>query len=242
LSLDEIGDFFVSSAVAVAAYPEAKSSDRTFLQGAEYRDIFISMIERAGSGFAVLDPQLRIRENNVAFSRQCGHPSFDLRDTCFTDLLHPHVRQHIVRQFECLVQGSRKRFVERLAVLHHASDAITGTLTGIGVQCDAGRLKTIVVIVNRDGSDDERRSSVQPKRTLTEINARILEGVATGATTVQLAARLYLSRQGIEYHVGSMMRQFKVPNRVALVSKAYSMGVFAVGSWPPKVVGDHIQP
>ena len=56
-----------------------------------------------------------------------------------------------------------------------------------------------------------------------------------------MAARLYLSRQGVEYHVGLMLRRFKAPNRAALVSRAYSMGVLTVGSWPPKAVLDFVE-
>ncbi|MDT5033255.1 MAG: hypothetical protein QOC94_3426, partial [Actinoplanes sp.] len=66
--------------------------------------------------------------------------------------------------------------------------------------------------------------------------------VAAGAPTVQLAGRLFLSRQGVEYHVSSMLKQFKVPNRAALVSKSYSMGLFKVGSWPPRVLLDYVRP
>jgi DNA-binding CsgD family transcriptional regulator len=66
-------------------------------------------------------------------------------------------------------------------------------------------------------------------------DAGVLEGVASGASSVQLAASLYLSRQGVEYHVGRLLRKFRVPNRTALVGRAYSMGIFDDGSWPPKV-------
>jgi DNA-binding NarL/FixJ family response regulator len=73
------------------------------------------------------------------------------------------------------------------------------------------------------------------------MDARILEGVAAGISTVQLAAMLYLSRGGVEYHVSTLLRKLKVANRPALVSKAYSMGMFGVGCWPPKVLPDYIQ-
>ncbi|GAA2631445.1 hypothetical protein GCM10010399_74600 [Dactylosporangium fulvum] len=55
-----------------------------------------------------------------------------------------------------------------------------------------GRLKTIVVLVSPDKTEDDRRILISPNKILTEINAKILEGVATGIPTVQLAARLYL--------------------------------------------------
>jgi hypothetical protein len=45
----------------------------------------------------------------------------------------------------------------------------------------------------------------------------------------------------VEYHVSGLLRKLKVPNRAALVSRAYSMGVLKVGTWPPKVVEDYIK-
>jgi DNA-binding CsgD family transcriptional regulator len=77
-----------------------------------------------------------------------------------------------------------------------------------------------------------------PQRRVLPLNARdagILEGVASGASSVQLAASLFLSRQGVEYHIGRLLRRFRVPNRTALVGRAYSLGIFDSGSWPPKV-------
>jgi DNA-binding NarL/FixJ family response regulator len=73
------------------------------------------------------------------------------------------------------------------------------------------------------------------------MDARILEGVAAGVTTPQLATRLFLSRGGVEYHVAALLRKLKVSNRVALISRAYSKGIFDVGSWPPKVLPEYVK-
>lgn len=207
----------------------------------EYGELFLSIVERTGVGLAVLNPQLRIQQTNEALLEHCGQPRFDLHGFDFSELLHPSVRQHMRRQFERLLTGRSGRFVEHLAALWATRTAFTGSLTGMAVQGDAGQLKTIVVLVAPDKGEDDRRVLISPNKILTEINAKILEGVATGVPTVQLAAKLYLSRQGIEYHVSNMLRQFKVPNRAALVSKAYSMGLFGVGSWPPKVLSEYVR-
>ncbi|WP_405639094.1 LuxR C-terminal-related transcriptional regulator [Streptomyces uncialis] len=79
-------------------------------------------------------------------------------------------------------------------------------------------------------------------RRLTALDVRILEGVAVGTSTVQLAASLYLSRQGVEYRIGLMLRHFQVANRAALVSRAHSLGVLSVGAWPPRVLPEFLEP
>jgi len=89
---------------------------------------------------------------------------------------------------------------------------------------------------------EEAEGGVAPGRTqLSVLDARILEGVAAGVSTVDMAIKLYLSRQGVEYHVGSLLRRLRAPNRAALVSRAYSLGVLSVGSWPPKVLPDCVR-
>lgn len=98
----------------------------------------------------------------------------------------------------------------------------------------------LVLMRSSEGAEDAGVLTNQ-KKILTEIDARILEGIAAGLSTIPLASRLYLSRQGVEYHVTGLLRKLRVPNRAALVSRAYSMGVLNVGTWPPKVVEDFIK-
>jgi len=86
----------------------------------------------------------------------------------------------------------------------------------------------------------DRKNGTEVGQSLSEMDARILEGVAAGVSTGQLAAQLYLSRQGVEYHISSMLRRFAVPNRTALACKAYATGVLAEGSWPPRVAPDRV--
>lgn len=84
--------------------------------------------------------------------------------------------------------------------------------------------------------DDEVRPSVRDLHRGCVSDARILEGVAIGSSTLQPAGKLHLSRHRIEYHVSGMLRRFKAPNRSALVFKACSIGLFGIGTWPPNVL------
>ncbi|KIF79271.1 hypothetical protein QR77_29300 [Streptomyces sp. 150FB] len=188
-----------------------------------------------------MDPRMRIKETNSAFKDHSGCHARELRERAVSELLHPAVRQHVLRQFERLQQRRCNHFMERLPVLWSTQTEFAWDLTGMVVIGEVGDVKTFVLLVTPDRLDDEARVLISPKKLLKPIDARILEGVATGVTTVQLAANLYLSRQGIEYHVSNMLRKFKVSNRAALVSKAYSMGLFGVGSWPPRISPEYIK-
>ena len=89
---------------------------------------------------------------------------------------------------------------------------------------------------------DKARALAISRQTLSGLDARILEGVAGGLSTVQLSARVYLSRQGVDYHISALLRRFRVSNRAALASRAYSMGILSSGSWPPRVVPECVDP
>jgi DNA-binding NarL/FixJ family response regulator len=73
---------------------------------------------------------------------------------------------------------------------------------------------------------------------LSELDATIIESIAAGERTEHIANKVYLSRQGVEYHVSKLLQHLSVPNRPALIAKAYSIGILAVGTWPPEARRD----
>jgi len=116
------------------------------------------------------------------------------------------------------------------------------TVTGIAATNDAGRADSLIILVQPEQAADAPVSyPADARKPLTRMDALVLEGVAAGMSTVQLAAKLFLSRGGVEYHVSALMRNLKAANRSELVSKAYSAGLFSVGSWPPRVITDFVE-
>ncbi|MEW1648982.1 MULTISPECIES: LuxR C-terminal-related transcriptional regulator [unclassified Streptomyces] len=192
-----------------------------------------------------MDTAMHIVAAEPDFSRQFGR---DAADTCgrnLYELLHPSSPSLLNRHFTRLSEGRCTRFNERMVGLGDAGRAFSGELTGIAVQDTSGLLAGIVVQVRPDkappGTDPDEGILKPRERLLSKLDARVLEGIASGASTVQLAARLYLSRQGVEYHVGLMLRKLKAPNRAALVARAHSMGMLTVGQWPPRVLPEFIK-
>ncbi|MFF2810700.1 LuxR C-terminal-related transcriptional regulator [Streptomyces sp. NPDC058000] len=215
--------------------------------------------ERPSVCISVLDPALTIRQANQDFFRAFATPAEGSVDVLaplpsdsstaapdvfgrnFRDLVHPSVRQPLMRQFERLLEGRRDRFATQVVALRPTGDVFNGSLTAAAVR-GYGPDPAAVLVVMRSGGDSEDDAVVAPRRKLlSEIDARILEGIAAGLSTIPLASRLYLSQHGVEYHVTGLLRKLKAPNRAALVSRAYAMGVLTVGTWPPRVVDDYIK-
>jgi DNA-binding CsgD family transcriptional regulator len=186
---------------------------------------------------ARLDAGLRLIEVNADFTRQFGRTHAELDGSRFCDLLHEGVQGKVIRQLSCLLTDRFPRFTEPDVTFHQrGSGVFSGELNAIGVNDDTG-LDNLLVLV-RPGKEPE--PSAGPRVLLADVDARILEGVAAGVSTVKLASMLYLSRGGIEYHVNVLMRKLRVKNRPALVSKAYSMGLLCPG-WPPRVHPGHVK-
>jgi DNA-binding CsgD family transcriptional regulator len=222
--------------IQTARNPHVEECSGLATKARTYIEEIDSMFEGAGISVASLDCDLRVLEASGTFFD--GH-SVDLVGRDFVGLLHPSSRENVRRQFGRLVGGERTRFVEPV-VAGGREPGRCGELVGVAVQGDAGQSASIVVLVKTERMDRGGRL-VTSKKILSEIDARILEGVAAGESTIRLASKLYLSRQGVEYHVCRMMRKLKVPNRAALVSKAYSIGILRVREWPPRVFAECVK-
>ncbi|GFH39430.1 helix-turn-helix transcriptional regulator [Streptomyces pacificus] len=204
-------------------------------------DVFRTLLDRSGLLLAGLDLQMCLVEASDEFVGQFGTSRESLIGSSFYELLHPGVHAPMRRQFTRLLEGRRERFVEHLAGVGPRRTVFTGEIAGIAVHSQCRELVGFVVLVNPEQTEPADAVVVDRNRILSEIGARILEGIAGGESTVCLASRLFLSRQGVEYHVGTMLKKLKAPNRAALVSRAYSLGVLTVGSWPPKVSPDFVK-
>ena len=127
-----------------------------------------------------------------------------------------------------------------IAFQQQDSAIFNGELTAFAVRGDGGGIDSLMALIYPEDRSGNGRPAASRKLLLTELDVRILEGVAAGVSTVKLASMLYLSRGGVEYHVDVLMRKLKVNNRPALVSKAYFMGVLCPG-WPPRVHPDYLK-
>lgn len=206
-----------------------------------HRQVLKSFFDRSGMCMAKLDSSIRLLEVNSDFSRQFGCQPAELEGSPFCDLLHADIRTRVSRQFTLLVAQRRPGFTEpRVAFHQKGSTVFSGELTGFVVRSDGDRIDGLMALVCPTGRSKTDRAPASCKLLLTDLDARILEGVAAGVSTMCLASNLYLSRGGIEYHVDVLLRRLKVNNRPALVSKAYSMGLLRPG-WPPRVNPDYLK-
>jgi DNA-binding CsgD family transcriptional regulator len=71
---------------------------------------------------------------------------------------------------------------------------------------------------------------------LTPREAEVLQLLAVGLRTSDIARSLSVSAKDVEYHVNLLLRKFEVPNRTGLVSRAYVLHYLVTESWPPRCI------
>lgn len=72
---------------------------------------------------------------------------------------------------------------------------------------------------------------------LTEREVSVLCLIAAGHSNAEIAKSLHISGHTVDRHVTEMLRRSDVPNRAALVARAYSLGVLRTADWPPRQSG-----
>ena len=174
---------------------------------------------------ACVDGNFRVLTAEDGFVALFGVSAFELRHRGILEHLHPDSAEGPRRALAALATGARLEATERVVLAGPGGDGVPAELTALAL---AGS-RRIVLAARRVLPERDRRPL------LSRIEALILEGLAAGVPTAELAERAHLSRQGVEYHVGAMIRQFGVPNRTALVAKAHAAGMYTVDAWPPRV-------
>lgn len=199
---------------------------------------FWKLFDNSSARIAQLDLGLRLVGSNPGFADAFGRSVEELHGVALADLVHVAVSATLTQRLLSLARGERSRIIDRIAT-SAGPDQASIVLTGIAVTNEAGRVDSLVVLLESESAAGPRPLDVSTPLTMME--ALVLEGVAVGLSTVQLATKLFLSRGGVEYHVSALMKKLSAANRSELVSRAYSAGLFSVGIWPPQVIEDFVE-
>lgn len=176
---------------------------------------------------ARLDVALRFVDADPMFRRVLGD---EVVGRPLGGVLHPGFAEPLRARLTELVAGQVNRVACHTVLLRSDQVPVIVELAAVPVAPFRSPAGVALAVCPKDG----RRTSAQPVR-LSELSARILEHVAAGMPSAQLARTLFLSKQGVDYHVGLLVRKLGAPNRTGMVSMAYTAGVLLAGQWPPKV-------
>ncbi|MFJ8186666.1 PAS domain-containing protein [Streptomyces sp. NPDC096105] len=225
--------------MATTSFPDASPRKKTAAAAVPVRRDPIGTPDgatpEAGCTAHVSPRTLAVTAAEPEFARQFGLSADEICGRGLLELLRSPVPGQLREKFTALSSGRCRRFRERVTGRDGEGRNFPAEVTAIAVGQPTGEIVGLVVFLRRA----EEAADGGP--VLSALDAQVLEGVASGESTVQLASRLYLSRQGIEYRVGQMLRRFDAPNRPALVARAHALGMFATGQWPPRVLPERVR-
>jgi PAS domain S-box-containing protein len=169
-----------------------------------------------------------LRTINPAFCQTVGMRREQLRGQPLLDVVSPVEPAAVERLSDALQHRRHSRF--SLQVRWTANDtAFTGHITVELV--DEALLDHLPLLVFLHV--EHRGRATDPRFALEPMAARILTLVAGGASTSAVARTVGLTVDGVTYHLSRLCRRLKVPNRTALVARAYVLGLLDATTWPP---------
>ncbi|MBB4893202.1 PAS domain S-box-containing protein [Streptomyces olivoverticillatus] len=198
-----------------------------------WRNHFLVLLDRIPTPIAVCRADGEITVANPAMAAEWGLVPGQVRGRNLLDLFRPSssASAQLGRLAEALRLGRRSRYTIDVRWLQGAAGAEREGELLVDPVGDPGPGYPMLLAVLR-----VREGAVAPPRPSAEVSAvegRILALVASGATTAAVGKAVGLTVDGVNYHLARLTRRWRVPNRTALVAKAYVLGVLSPGQWPP---------
>ncbi|MGW2932743.1 helix-turn-helix transcriptional regulator [Streptomyces sp. NPDC001156] len=197
---------------------------------AVWRNRFLRLLDRTPAPTAISRPDGLLVIANPAFSALWGLTPGHIRDRNLLDLLVSMDEESLLKLTEGLRHGRRSRYPIRV---EWNAQGLTrsGQLTVEAVSDEV--IAPTLLIASLDADPTAHGAQPIPAQVLSALEARILALVASGATSALTARSVGLTADGVNYHLSRLCCMLKVPNRTALVAKAYVLGLLRPTSWPP---------
>jgi PAS domain S-box-containing protein len=138
-----------------------------------------------------------------------------------------------------LMDGGRSRYEITATLRRPDGTPVPGHVVVTAVVDSAGEVTGAVAIAAPDSPGPQSVASRREQPTAAEI--AVLTGLASGLTLQQVAARLGLTRRGVDYRLARLRQKLRsegpggIPATTAgVVARGYAMGLLTPGTWPPR--------
>jgi|SRR5579872_2014734 len=169
---------------------------------------------------------------NAAAERAAGFSNAELRGRHYLDLLRPEVRESVEKHFRRAVEHGEPAEFETVFV-----DA-GGHLRGVRAQHlplrDGDAVIGVLILafdVRRAPSEPVR---AEPEPRLTARQLEILDLIASGLSTGQVAKELTLSKETVRNHLRNASRELGAHTRVEAIAAAHRLGLLAAPALGPQ--------
>ena len=180
------------------------------------------------------DADGRFVHMNAAAERASGYSTAEMLGRRHTDLLHPEGRENVEKQFRRAAERGEPTDFETVFV-----DA-GGHVRGVRAQhLPLRENDTIIGVLIL--AFDVRRPLTEPIRLrpdpqLTPRQREILELIASGQSTEEVAKNLAISPETVRNHLRNVYKELRAHTRVEAIARAHRLGLLAapaLGPQPP---------
>ncbi len=188
-----------------------------------------ALTEHSGLPCALLSPGGRIRRVSASAA--------ELLRVHVPDLLGRPAHRHLApaddlaglrHAWRDLVNRRRRRFQTSAVFLDARGDEWRAQVLLTAVSSGSRRARGVWAVL------PHHTLPHPPLPPLTAAQLRILTLLSAGHGNNEIAASLRLSRQTLDYHLGRLRELLAAPTRLALVSRAYVLGILDPQAWPPR--------
>jgi PAS domain S-box-containing protein len=198
------------------------------------QDVDLWLVDSLVVPASLHDVNGRFVHMNAAAERASGKSNKQMLGGHFTDPLPPEAREGVAAQFRRAVERGEPTDFETVFI-----DA-SGQLRGVRAQHLPLRSGGAIVGVLILAFDARRPLSgtmgIEPQPRLTPRQREVLELIASGLSTSEIAKQLTLSTETVRNHVRSLFRELHVHTRPEAIAAARRLGLLAppaLGPQPP---------
>lgn len=176
------------------------------------------------------DVEGRFVHMNEAAERAAGRSNAQMLGRHYTDLLPPEAKEKVVAQFHRAVERGEPTEFETVFI-----DG-GGHLRGVRAQqlpLRAGDEIIGVLILAYDVALPREPIGHEPEPRLTPRQRQILDLIASGVSTSEIAEQLGLSTETVRNHVRNVLRELEVHTRLEAIAAARRLGLLAAPPLKP---------
>jgi PAS domain S-box-containing protein len=198
------------------------------------QDVDLWLVDSLVVPASLHDVEGRFVRVNEAAERASGKSNAQWLGRHFTEPLPPGAREKVAALFRRAVERGEPTDFETVFV-----DA-SGNLRGVRAQhlplCRDGAIVGVLILAFAGALPPSLPIGVEPQPRLTPRQGEVLELVAAGLSTSEIAKKLTLSTETVRNHLRSVFRELNVHNRPEAIAAARRLGLLAppaLGPQPP---------
>ena len=189
------------------------------------QDVDLWLVDSLVVPASLHDVDGRFVHMNAAAERASGNSNAELLGHRFTEPLHPEARENVEAQFRRAVELGVPTDFETVFV-----DA-SGRLRGVRAQHLPLRsddaIVGVLILAFEVRQPPSEHVSLEPRPRLTPRQREILELIASGLSTAEVADELTLSPETVRNHLRSVFRELRAHTRVEAIVAAQRLGLLA---------------